>query len=353
MSAHQHTQCPICEAILQVDARMLVANDTRVRCGECLAVFSAGEHLIGDYTSRGTLTEDEMHDNWAEETLSEVSPELLARIDEALGMSGTTASAASLSAPPSAPSPAPSLGPASNPPAASLAATPVVSPKPPAAQPPKDQHAVAGIHPAAPSAVPPKLQEASEEAGARIPRRHRGNSLVAGESGHWRQSVLGETPVRRDRASLMLLSFVLLVLTFVVVLSMSFVNRISWAQEASMRPLVLMSCAVLGCQVEARRDLSALKKLSERIFEHPRIDNALVVTVRLRNDASFAQPYPILIVTLYDLAGNTAATGTFSPQKYLSDFREGRLMQPQQEVEVTLEVADPGPAAGGGDVVFR
>ena len=42
----QITKCPKCESSFNLQASLLSSTDGKVRCGACLAVFKANEHLI-------------------------------------------------------------------------------------------------------------------------------------------------------------------------------------------------------------------------------------------------------------------------------------------------------------------
>jgi len=62
-----------------------------------------------------------------------------------------------------------------------------------------------------------------------------------------------------------------------------------------------------------------------KIDLHPSYPGALRVTVKMVNEAGFAQPYPRLQLTLTDRAGRVVGRRTFSPDLYLPEERENQV----------------------------
>ncbi len=82
------------------------------------------------------------------------------------------------------------------------------------------------------------------------------------------------------------------------------------------------------------------------VRSHPNADNALMVDAILLNTASFAQPFPDLVLNFSDVQGKTLADRRFKPEEYLGGELAGVKQMPiGQPVHLSLEIVDPGPNA--------
>ncbi len=109
------------------------------------------------------------------------------------------------------------------------------------------------------------------------------------------------------------------------------------------RPYVEFVCQQLPCQYHYRQDLDQIQLLSRDVRAHPKQKNVLLITATIINQADFKQPYPGLLVSLFDLSGNVVAQRRFTPAEYMGELDSPLLlMTPQTPVQITLEVKDPG-----------
>jgi predicted Zn finger-like uncharacterized protein len=77
-------------------------------------------------------------------------------------------------------------------------------------------------------------------------------------------------------------------------------------------------------------------------------DGRMLVRASITNNATFAQPYPILRLELQDRFGDTVATRDFDPAEYLKNPSDAaRLVAPGSTTEAELLLADPGREAVG------
>jgi hypothetical protein len=81
-------------------------------------------------------------------------------------------------------------------------------------------------------------------------------------------------------------------------------------------------------------------------------DPATSGTLRLRasilNRAGFAQPYPLLKLTLEDRWGEQVGAREFEPKEYLAAGTPAkRLLAPNQPVNADIGIVDPGADAVG------
>lgn len=106
------------------------------------------------------------------------------------------------------------------------------------------------------------------------------------------------------------------------------------------------SCAVLHCRIPLVSAPDRLRLLASNVQAHPSVPNALMISASVRNDATFAQPYPVVTITLADAQGQRVAMRRLQPEEYLDDravLRRG--LAPGATTVLLLEVADPGDKA--------
>lgn len=125
------------------------------------------------------------------------------------------------------------------------------------------------------------------------------------------------------------------------------------ARYPELRPALETMCEVVGCEIPLRRDVSRLSLVNRDLRSHPSVANALLVRVTLINNALFTQPYPLLQLSLSNVAGQTVAMRRFQPFEYLGkDIPIKKGMLPGKPVEVTLELVDPGQSAVSFEFAF-
>ena len=118
------------------------------------------------------------------------------------------------------------------------------------------------------------------------------------------------------------------------------------------RPAYVAACRVLGCEVPPRVALDRLALVRRAMYEHPDIDDALVIDVSFRNDAPFAQRYPTLVVRLSDPSGRLVARRAFLASEYLAPDAAPALA-PGARLDIDLEVSDPGEDASSFEIEFH
>ena len=104
---------------------------------------------------------------------------------------------------------------------------------------------------------------------------------------------------------------------------------------------------------EQFRDTRLIHLITRDIHSHPTRAGILVLSATFINIAPQAQPYPNLLVTLSDADNMPLGARSFSPDQYLSGEPDSRgLLQPDQNVPILLEFADPGERASGFELEF-
>ena len=136
------------------------------------------------------------------------------------------------------------------------------------------------------------------------------------------------------------------------VLALLLLAQLAWAErDALIRDptagsWLRSSCAVLHCRLPLVAAPERLRLLASNVQAHPGVPNALMISASVRNDASFAQPYPVVTVTLSDAQGQRLAMRRLQPAEYLDDpatLRQG--LAPGAVAVLLLEVKDPGDKA--------
>ncbi len=123
--------------------------------------------------------------------------------------------------------------------------------------------------------------------------------------------------------------------------------------NSTLRPMLEMACNIMPCSLPARIDVASLKMVKRNVYSHPSTPNALVINVSFRNDANFAQQLPVLHMVLSNRVGRVVAKQDFLPNYYMPNWREGSVIDANQQLDVKLEVADPGQDAQNFEFHFR
>jgi hypothetical protein len=105
-------------------------------------------------------------------------------------------------------------------------------------------------------------------------------------------------------------------------------------------------CAALHCTLPLVAAPGRLQVVDSNVQGYPGAEHALLISARIRNTAAFAQPYPMLSVTLSDADGKRLAMRRLRPREYQDDAQALlRGLGPGESSVLMLEVADPGDRA--------
>ncbi len=130
-------------------------------------------------------------------------------------------------------------------------------------------------------------------------------------------------------------------------------DRDRLARDPDWRPSLQRICGTLGCTLRPWHELSAFEVTARDVRPHPSAKGALLITVTFRNNAAFAQAWPLLELTMSDLNGRDIGMRRFRPQEYLGSATKATLIAPGQSANATLEVVDPGRDAVAFAFEFR
>ncbi len=123
-----------------------------------------------------------------------------------------------------------------------------------------------------------------------------------------------------------------------------FVDR--YAQDERFRPYLALFCQVAACDMPIRQDPYRLFHTSTEVNLHPDDPDAVKVTVKFVNQATFSQSYPDLRLTLNDDLGRVIGRRTFRPEMYRQHSAQ-ELIDPGEQVSVVFDLAHPHESAVG------
>jgi hypothetical protein len=152
-------------------------------------------------------------------------------------------------------------------------------------------------------------------------------------------------PARRQRALAWALAAA--ALFAVAVWQIGFFYFDTLAQSPTARPVLEAFCAVVRCQVPARRQLSKIDVAGANVAYHEEIPGALKISVNLVNRAPFPQAEPTLQVTLTDKDAKVVGRRAYPAADYR---RERATLAPHVVTLATLELAAPPESAVGYEI---
>ena len=149
--------------------------------------------------------------------------------------------------------------------------------------------------------------------------------------------------------------FMALLVLVIVGALYTWTNRGQLADNSITRPGYQLWCLFSECEVPARLDTSKLAVVSKTIFSHPNLEDALVITIVIKNNAKFEQRYPNLFLWLSDRMRRTVASSEFASEVYLeeNDLPSDSTLAPGQQQRISIDVLDPGDEAVSLELDFR
>lgn len=133
---------------------------------------------------------------------------------------------------------------------------------------------------------------------------------------------------------------VIIALVTILVLQVLLADRERLAANAGWRPLIGGLCGVLGCSMPAWREPQALTMIDRDVRPLPETPGVLLAKATFRNDARWAQPWPVVLLTLKDADGRSVGARALAPADYLDASAEMHIA-PGQTAEITVNVREP------------
>ena len=159
------------------------------------------------------------------------------------------------------------------------------------------------------------------------------------------------TPAKSSLTITILWSIGTLLLTATLLFEYARINQDQLYKTPRLQIAFNTVCQLIKCKRLSTRAPENIELITRNIFSHPTAKDALMVNVTLKNNASFAQPYPVLQIDFSDIRGNTVVARRFWPNQYLSlehqrhTNEHPRLIPANTEASIALEIQDPGKHA--------
>jgi hypothetical protein len=119
-----------------------------------------------------------------------------------------------------------------------------------------------------------------------------------------------------------------------------------WSIQPAYRSYYEKTCAIIGCQLPERFDITQIRLTHLVVRSHPDQKNALIVDAIIVNHAQFEQPFPGIHLLFLDIQGKLVASRIFQPSEYVKGELFGQTVMPaSQSIQLSLPIADPGDKA--------
>ena len=135
----------------------------------------------------------------------------------------------------------------------------------------------------------------------------------------------------------------LIVLSLALALQVLLADRGRLATDAAWRPLIATLCDALGCSVPPWHQPDAFAMLSRDVSPIAGSAGGLNVQATFRNDARWAQAWPVLLLSLSDADGRVLGSRAFTPREYLGAAATQTELAPGQSAQIALQLHEPDP----------
>lgn len=153
---------------------------------------------------------------------------------------------------------------------------------------------------------------------------------------------------KRRRGSRLLWGALSLVALLALGVELVHMNRQVLSMQPTLGPWVRKAYARLGLDIPPRIDLRAFVITHTEVTSAPNDPAALVLSGMLVNHAAFAQPFPILHVSLTNRWGEAIGERFFTADQYLRDTQgAGNYLGADTSAVLQIKLVDPGPDAVG------
>ena len=135
----------------------------------------------------------------------------------------------------------------------------------------------------------------------------------------------------------------LVLLSLLLVLQVLVADRARLAADAAWRPLIAGLCGAVGCSMPTWHQPGALTMLSRDVRPIAGTPGGLNVQATFRNDARWAQAWPVLLLSLSDADGRVIGARAFTPREYLGADATQSELAPGQSARIALQLREPDP----------
>lgn len=192
--------------------------------------------------------------------------------------------------------------------------------------------------------------------GEPAPRIHTAPQERIGQAAATATPIIPPAPPLRRPGALATFAWSLGILVLLLALIAQFVwhAKDQLARHAPLRPLLATFCAHLECEIPLLRAPERIQMTARDIRRHPRVKDALRISITFTNGAEFVQTWPNVLLTFYDMRDRALAQRSFMPEEYLPAGIDASTGMPAHgTLQTMLEVVDPGPDAVNFTFAFQ
>ncbi len=162
------------------------------------------------------------------------------------------------------------------------------------------------------------------------------------------EEILGDIQAELDRdflpkrslLAMMLWGFGALFLLIIIIVQLAWFNRDELLlRYPQLKPIAIKVCERLQCDIFRYKNISSIKLLNRDVRNHPLHQDSLLVNATMANKAQTIQPFPLIQLALFNLAGEVIGHRKFKPEEYLDDsINIPAGMMPDATIHFALEV---------------
>ncbi len=144
----------------------------------------------------------------------------------------------------------------------------------------------------------------------------------------------------------LLWSAAVLILIVGIFAQLVYFNRNELARQPQLRPWMEQLCGLMDCKIPLRVDLNAFELSDRDVRTHPQQAGQLLVSATIKNNAAFAQPYPVVELSFRSIEGQLITKHLFNPSDYVGkNLSLDNGIASQQTQRLSMAIPDPGPTA--------
>lgn len=145
-----------------------------------------------------------------------------------------------------------------------------------------------------------------------------------------------------------------LVLALLLLLQLGWVQRRVLLTDPTAGPWLRRAWTMTGLRLPLLAAPARLALTARDVEPNPQHPGSLLVSARVRNEAPFAQPFPIVTLMLSDRQGRTLAVRRLRPEAYLADPSvQRRGLAAGATASLLIDMADPGGQVSSFEFSFQ
>ena len=134
-------------------------------------------------------------------------------------------------------------------------------------------------------------------------------------------------------------------LAVLLLLQLLYTSRAWFMEQPLTTNISQRICSFIGCEIQTPRDVDKIRVVSKSVYSHPNAPQHLIISSSIRNDAAFAQPYPMLEISFFNSDAEVVALRRFQATEYIGKQKANALMPSGTPEEFSVHITDPGQEA--------